>query len=62
MAKKELCEQCKNCKCNKVLKKDIKKKPKRKSSPYNKHISVEMKKGKSMAEAAASWKAKKVQK
>ena len=56
--------KCKNCKCNtqKNKKKDIKKKPKRKSSPYNNHISVEMKKGKSMAEAAASWKAKKAQK
>ena len=54
-AKKSLCEKCKNCKCNKVVKKKIKRKP----SAYNKHISSEMKKGKSMAQAAASWKLKK---
>ena len=59
MVKKELCDKCKNCKCNKTLKKDIKKKPKRKPSAYNKHVSSEMKKGKSMKEAAISWKAQK---
>jgi hypothetical protein len=57
MVKKELCDKCKNCKCN--TQKDKKKKPKRKPSAYNKHISSEMKKGKSMKEAAKSWKAKK---
>ena len=54
-AKKTLCDKCKNCKCNKVVKKKIKRKP----SAYNKHISAEMKKGKSMKEASKSWKVKK---
>jgi hypothetical protein len=58
MVKKELCDKCKNCKCNKADKK-VKKKVKRKPSAYNKHISAEMKKGKSMSDAAKSWKAKK---
>ena len=57
-AKKTLCEKCKNCKCNKESK-AVKKKIKRKPSAYNKHVSAEMKKGKSMAQAAASWKSKK---
>ena len=58
VAKKTLCEKCKNCKCNKESK-VVKKKIKRKPSAYNKHISSEMKKGKSMKEASKSWKAKK---
>ena len=58
MVKKELCDKCKKCKCNKADKKS-KKKVKRKPSAYNKHISAEMKKGKSMKEASKSWKAKK---
>jgi len=48
-----LCEKC-NCE----IKKTTKTKTKRKPSAYNKHISKEMKAGKSMADAAASWKAK----
>lgn len=60
MVKKELCEKCQKCQCNKGdNKKIIKKKPKRKQSAYNKHVSSEMKKGKSMKEAAKSWKANK---
>ena len=54
------CKRCMNCKCNKAGGKKAKKTgPKRKPSLYNKHISKEMKSGKSMAEAAKSWKAKK---
>ena len=58
IVKKQLCAKCQNCKCNKADKK-TKKKVKRKPSAYNKHISSEMKKGKSMAQAASSWKSKK---
>ena len=55
-------------KVKKVLKKSLKKVKKmvggkkkkvRKPSAYNKHVSAEMKKGKSMAQSAASWKLKK---
>lgn len=42
-----------------VAKKSTVKKVKRKPSAYNMHIKAEMKKGKSMKEAAASWKSKK---
>ena len=43
----------------KVVSKKSVKKVKRKPSAYNMHIKAEMKKGKTMKEAAASWKAKK---
>ena len=49
-----LCEKC-NCEIKKTTPKT---KTKRKPSAYNKHIGKEMKAGKSMADAAASWKAK----
>lgn len=49
-----MCEKCKA----EIKPTKVKSKTKRKASPYNQHISKEMKAGKSMAEAAASWKAK----
>ena len=51
---------CEKCKCDIKPTKTTKPKTKRKLSTYNKHISKEMKAGKSMAEAAASWKLKQV--
>lgn len=52
------CSRCRNCKCN-TAGKPKKAKKKRAPSAYNKHISKEMKSGKSMKQAAASWKAQK---
>lgn len=42
----------------KATKKKVAKNPKKKQSSYNRHVSSEMKKGKSMSEAAKSWKKK----
>ena len=63
--KKDIVKSLKKVK--KVVKKTLKKAKKmvggkkkaRKPSAYNKHVSAEMKKGKSMKQAAASWKLKK---
>lgn len=52
---------CEHCGSKIIEKKESKTvtKTKRKPSAYNTHISKEMKAGKTMKEAAASWKAKK---